>query len=145
MALIQLTVSASKYVMQSQSTFPSGVLMRIALWPIANFGSVHMDQNPSAPSTGFHLLRYPCCLTSPNVVNCCPVGGTNCLGSSQIRHRVNSALSSRSNWVPHAVHIRRFSVCDIMLPAGGSELLNSWSGSSKVSLISKVSLTAYAS
>ena len=52
------------------------------------------------------------------MVNVWPVGGTNCLGSSQILQRFKSCRFSTSNWVPHAAQIRRLSVLDIM-PAGG--------------------------
>ncbi|RQM05856.1 hypothetical protein DH86_00002178 [Scytalidium sp. 3C] len=66
---------------------------------------------------------------SASVVNFCPVGGTNCRGSSQIRHRVRSLASSVSNCVPHAVHIRRCSVVVLMLPGGAVEVKGRMGGS----------------
>lgn len=52
------------------------------------------------------------------VVNAWPVGGTNCLGSSQILQRVKKERDSSSNCVPQAVQIRSLSVRDAMSDRG---------------------------
>jgi len=51
-------------------------------------------------SSDCHLFRKPLSdrLSSSRVVKDCPVGGTNCRGSSQIRQRRRMVRSSKSNW-----------------------------------------------
>jgi len=81
-----------------------------------------MDQNLSSPSNGLRLLVCPEAFKAARVVNAWPVGGTNWRGSSQIRQRFKMFRSSMSNCVPQAVQIRRLSVDEAIMSAGGPEL-----------------------
>lgn len=71
--------------MQSQSTFPSGVLIKIQRWPIATLGSVQILQKRGSSSMDFHLFLQPLLLSSARVVKACPVGGTNCRGLMEMK------------------------------------------------------------
>ena len=68
--------------MQSHKTFPSGVLIRIARWPMPNLGSVQMEMKRSSESKDLCLLVYFGVVDDfrvARVVKLWPVGGTNCL------------------------------------------------------------------
>ncbi len=81
--------------MQSHKTFPVGVLIRMARWPMAILGSVQIDMKRSSASSGLRLLLYlgnVDAFKAPRVVKCWPVGGTNCRAviddSQLVRHFV---------------------------------------------------------
>jgi hypothetical protein len=109
--------------MQSQSTFPNGVLINTHRCPMATLGSVQILQKRVSSSIAFQRFLQPLDFSSDNVVKDCPVGGTNWRGSSQMRQRVRRDGSSMSNWVPQAEQIRRRSELESMLfTAGGVSL-----------------------
>ena len=70
--------------MQSHKTFPSGVLTRMARWPMPNLGSVQMEMKRLSESKGLCLLVYfgeVEDFRAERVVKLWPVGGTNCLAA----------------------------------------------------------------
>src|SRR5260370_13384496 len=93
-------VALSRKLMQSQSTFPEGVMIRNARCPIPNRGMV---ESANRSGTIFRNALKWSTLNLAAVVHTCPDFGTNCRGSSQIIHR-DGGIGLSGYSTPQAVH-----------------------------------------
>src|SRR5918993_3531408 len=95
-------VTSSSRAMQSQSTLPLGVLVRIARCPIPNDGVVSIVISPGARRR--NLLSCDVRRLS-RVVQNCPEAGTNCRSSLQIGH-ASGGDAEGGYCVPQAVQMK---------------------------------------